>query len=565
MSRHYFTALAKALSQEAQTGATDETKRVRVWHGVYGLRGQPGRYILRIRIPAGTLTPEQLDTIAGLAEQSGWETGAHLTTRQGVEIAGVAAAAVVPFLQQIEAAGLTTLRTGGPVVRGVVCCPLSGVAADEIFDVTPHALAADRYLREHTAFQQLPRKIKISFEGCPHDHVRTLVSDIGVRAVRRGGQDGFGIVVGGGLGASPKTALVLEQFIPTLDLFPVLEAIVRVFDRHGHRENRARARLKWLLADWGIEKFRGEVLAELTRFGVEWQSGTVTLPQLVPGRPASDALASGKIPDGQAEAFQTWRKSNIRLQKQRGFTAVFVRCPLGDLLPAQLRLLAGATRKYAGGIRTSIDQNVVLRWVREESLPDLFEFLQMGDLAGDSVGQLPDITRCVGTTACLSAITNPRSAAQTIASAIATELAADPALRGLRIRISGCPNSCGHHHAADIGLFGVSKRLNGRLAPHYAVLLGGADSGEAFGTRAIEIPAFRLAEAIEKVLRFYRAERETDESFSSFIGRVGLPRARQLLEPFTHPPVAEIEPAAYRDLGTDQDFLVGARGGECAA
>jgi sulfite reductase beta subunit-like hemoprotein len=565
MSERHFTALAEALSQEAQTGATDETKRVRVWHGVYSLRGRPGRYIVRIRIPAGALTPAQLETIASLAEQYHWPEGAHLTTRQGVEIAGVAPAAVVPFLQQIEAAALTTLRTGGPVVRGVVCCPLSGVAADEIFDVTPYALAADRFLREHAAFQKLPRKIKISFEGCPHDHVRALVSDIGVRAVRRGGQDGFGIVVGGGLGASPKTALVLEQFIPALDLFPVLEAIVRVFDRHGHRDNRARARLKWLLADWGIEKFRGEVLAELTRFGVEWQSGKVTLPHIAPGRPAGDALQAGKIPDGQADAFQAWRKSNVPLQKQRGFAAVFVRCPLGDLLPAQLRLLAGAARKYAGGIRTSIDQNVVLPWVREESLPDLYVLLQTGNLADDGAGQLPDITRCVGATACLSAITNPRSAAQTIASAIATELAADPALRGLRIRISGCHNSCGHHHAADIGLFGVSKRINGRPAPHYALLLGGANSGEAFGARAIEIPAYRLAEAIEKVLRFYRAERETDESFSSFIGRVGLPRARQLLEPFTHPPAADSEPAAYRDLGANQDFQVGARGGECAA
>ena len=153
-------------------------------------RGQPGRYIVRIRIPAGILTPAQLEVIAGLTEQSKWQTGAHLTTRQGIEIAGVPAGQVTTFLRGIEDAGLTTLRTGGPVVRGVVCCPLSGVAADEVFDVTPYALAADRHLREHGAFQQLPRKIKISFESCPHYHVRTLVSDIGVRAVRRGEQEG---------------------------------------------------------------------------------------------------------------------------------------------------------------------------------------------------------------------------------------------------------------------------------------------------------------------------------------------------------------------------------------
>jgi sulfite reductase beta subunit-like hemoprotein len=442
---------------------------------------------------------------------------------------------------------------------------LSGVAADEVFDVTPYALAADRHLREHGAFQQLPRKIKISFESCPHDHVRTLVSDIGVRAVRRGEQEGFGIVVGGGLGASPKTASVLEEFIPRGDLFPVLKAILRVFNRHGQRDNRARARLKWLLAEWGLEKFRSEVLAELARFAQEWQSGTVSLPRVVEEQPPAGASKSATIPDGQAGAFQVWRESNTQIQKQPGFAAVFVRCPLGDLLPAQLRLVAEAARKFAGGVRTSIDQNLVLRWVREDSLPELYEFLRKAHLADDGVGQLPDITRCVGATACLSAITNSRSAAEAVASAVAKELAADPVLRHLRIRISGCPNSCGHHHAADIGLFGVSKRINGRPVPHYALLLGGADSGEVFGARAIEIPAFRLSLAVEELLRLYRAQRAPDESFSALLGRIGPSRVRELLEPLTQVPAPEIEPAAYRDLGADRDFSVGAHGGECAA
>jgi sulfite reductase beta subunit-like hemoprotein len=178
---------------------------------------------------------------------------------------------------------------------------------------------------------------------------------------------------------------------------------------------------------------------------------------------------------------------------------------------------------------------------------------------------LPDITRCVGATACLSAITNPRPAAEAVAAAVAAELAGDPALRHLRIRISGCPNSCSHHHIADIGLFGVSKRINGRPVPHYAMLLGGADSGEAFGARAIESPAIRLSRAVEQVLRLYRAQRATDESFSAFLGRIGLSRVRELFEPLTQVPAPEIEPAAYRDLGADRDFSVGAQGGECAA
>ena len=149
--------------------------------------GKAGQYIIRIRIPAGVLTTDQLETVAALTEQSGWEAGAHLTTRQGIEIAGLPAVEIPAALEQLEDAGLTTLRTGGPFVRGVVACPFSGVARDEIFDVTPFALAVDRYFREHADFQKLPRKIKISFDGCAHDHVRTLVSDIGVRAVRQDG------------------------------------------------------------------------------------------------------------------------------------------------------------------------------------------------------------------------------------------------------------------------------------------------------------------------------------------------------------------------------------------
>jgi len=289
------------------------------------------------------------------------------------------------------------------------------------------------------------------------------------------------------------------------------------------------------------------------------------LPRVVEEPPPAGASESATIPNGQAGAFQAWRESNTQIQKQPGFAVVYVRCPLGDLLPAQLRIVAEAARKFAGGVRTSIDQNLVLRWVREDSLPELYEFLHTARLADDGVGQLPDITRCVGTTACPSAITNPRSAAEAVALAVATELLADPVLRHLRIRISGCPNSCGHHHAADIGLFGVSKRINGRPVPHYAMLLGGANSGEAFGARAIEVPAFRLSLAVEQVLQLYRAQRATDESFSAFLGRIGLSRVRELLEPLTQALAPGIEPAAYRDLGADLDFSVGAQGGECAA
>jgi sulfite reductase beta subunit-like hemoprotein len=533
-----------------------------VSHGIYSLRGKAGQYIIRIRIPAGVLTAEQLDVVASLTEQSGWEAGAHLTTRQGIEIAGLPALEIPAALERLESVGLTTLRTGGPFVRGVVACPFSGVARDEVFDVTSFALATDRYFSEHADFQKLPRKIKLSFEGCAHDHVRTLVSDIGVRAVRRDGAKEFRITIGGGLGASPKTALVLEEFVLAEKLFTSIEAVLRVFNRHGYRENRARARLKWLLADWGIEKFREAVRAELKGADTEWQTFSGSLPEIVELKPAAGRGAKSASTDA---GFQAWRESNVHPQRQNGFVSVLIRCPLGDLRPEQLRQIAGAARQFAGGLRTTIEQNILLRWLPEDLLPELYQSLQRGALAGASAEQLPDITRCVGATACLMAITNPRPAAEAIITVLEKELAADPSLRDLRIRISGCQNSCGHHHASDIGLFGVSKNFHNRQVPHYALLLGGVSSAETFGARVLEIPALNVAQAIREVVGFFQAERQPAEKFSAYVSRVGLPVWKQRLEPLTQVSSPTEQPAFYRDLGSTQPFVVGARGGECAA
>jgi len=556
-----FQQLEQSLRTESESGLTDETKSIRVRHGIYSLRGQPGRYVVRIRVPAGILTADQLETVAALTAAAGWEEGAHLTTRQGIEIAGVPAARVVDFLRRLEEVGLTTACTGGNVVRGVVCCPLAGVASGEIFDVTPFALAADRHFREHPDFQRMPRKIKIAFEGCAHDHVRTLVADIGVLASIKDGQKGFRIVIGGGLGASPKTAQVFEEFIPVGRLFVTLEAVLRIFDRHGDRNNRAHARLKWLLADWGIEHLRSEITAERTLL-LSQNAPSVILPPVAEERGPANATAAIS---NRPAAYEAWRQSNVRPQRQPGFAAVFVRCPLGDLQPAQLLRVAEAARQFAGGIRTSIDQNLVLRWVPESALPALHEFLSPADLAGYCAEQLLDVTRCVGAVACLSAITNPKPAAEKIVATIEKNLARDSLLRGLRIRVSGCPNSCSHHHAADIGLYGVSRQIHGRPVPHYVLLLGGASSAEAFGARVTEIPALRVAEAVEQTLELYQTERASGENFAAFVNRVGLARLRHRLEPLTRVDEPEAEPALYRDLGASRQFKVEAKRGECAA
>lgn len=556
-----------AIRCEERVGLTSETKHVRVRRGVYSMRGQPGRYVLRIRVPAGILTADQLDVVADLIERYAGLGVAHFTTRQGIEIADVPGQEVGGILHRLDAAGLTTRRTGGNVVRNVVCCPLAGVSPEECFDITPYALATDRFFRDAPAYQQLPRKVKIAFEGCPEDHARIAIADIGLHARRDHGGLGFRISVGGGLGATPMVGQPLEHFTSAGALFPTLEAILRVFDRCGNRENRARARLKWLIKDWGIERFREAVFSERARIRPDDErSGlerVVASEELLHESPPP--AGTGTANSSELEASKEWRVANVRPQKQQGFVAVFVRCPLGDLRPLQLRRLAAAARNFSGGIRTTIEQNLLLRWVPQAALPELYTFLGPTDLASCCTEQIMDITRCVGAESCLSAITSPKAAARAVAAILSEGLYQEPTLRPLRIRISGCPNACGHHHAADIGLFGHAKRFHGRAVPHYAILLGGVSSGRIFGRRMINIPACRVGQAVERVLKLYVNGRDEEEPFASFVERIGIPALRPHLEDLTRIPPPEQDPECYRDLDAEREFVVQAREGECAA
>lgn len=558
-------AVAQAIQQEAQSGVTDATRSPRVRRGVYSMRDKTGFYMIRTRIPAGLITPEQLEAIATVAEEVAWPLGVHLTTRQGLEIPGAPADKVVSILQRLETRGITTYLTGGNAVRAVVSCPLSGVTPDEVFDVTPHALATDRYFHNKEAFQQMGRKFKIAFDGCQHDdHVRTLATDLGARAATQAGRRGFTVVVGGGLGATPKIAHPLEAFTAEEDLFSTIEAVLRVFARHGNRENRARARLKWLIEEKGIEWFRAEVLKERALVVQEGGLPAPSWPVIAESlSKASEVLATETAPTDAA--YELWKATNVHAQKQTGLVTVWVRVPHGDLLVSQLRQIAAIAKRFAGGLRFSIEQDIVLRHVAEAALPALYAALQQAELSACCAGQLADITRCAGSDTCLSALTNSRGAANNIAKAISGDLAQDPVLKNLRVRVSGCPNSCSHHHAADIGVFGLSKQYFGRSVPHYALVLGGNHSGGAAGIRVIEVPALRVGQAVKATLLYYRSERATDETFTAFVQRVGAEALQKKLVALAQVPPPEKAPACYRDLGADGDFRIGAKRGECAA
>jgi sulfite reductase beta subunit-like hemoprotein len=517
------------LIEQRRRGAVDEEdfRRFRLQHGVYGIRGQTDVQMVRVRIPYGALAAAQLECLGEIAEMFARGIG-HITTRQDVQFHWVPLDVVPQVLRRLVEVGLTTREAGGNIVRNVTACPLAGVCATERFDVTLYAAALSRRLLRNPVCQALPRKFKIAFSGCAVDCAMTGIHDIGavatVQAENGAARRGFRLYLGGGLGPAPHAAQLLEPFTPVEDLILTAEAIVRVFDRLGNRRNRARARMKFLVEDLGIEEFRRLVLEERR---VVWASQPGALPsvpevtQSAPAPVAEVPVSSRPIPPG----FEAWCKSNVVQQKQAGFCTAFVTVPGGDLTANQFRALAALARQFPGSeIRATMAQNIVLRWVREEWLPGLYATLVDAGLGQPGVHSIADVVGCPGADTCNLAVTYSHRLALELSRQLAERpdifLAED--LKGVTIKVSGCPNACGQHHIAAIGLYGAVRRVDGYQVPHYQLLLGGeVRDGEAiFGESVMRIPARRVPEAIFRLIERYRAERVNGETFLSWVRRM---------------------------------------------
>lgn len=558
---------------EAGAGDPDDFKKFRLENGVYGIRFKMDEHMIRIKIRYGVMTPDQLEAVAEVAEKYTPLKIGHVTTRQAIQLHNIKRRDVPDALRIINESGLTTREACGNTVRNVSACPFAGVSVEEPFDVLPYADALTAYLLRNPVCQNLPRKFKIAFEGCPTDHARVPIHDLGfVAAVRNQNghtERGFKVYVGGGLGGQPFSAQLLEEFMPVELIFATAEAVIRLFDRHGNRKNKNLARIKFVVHNWGIEEFRKQFVAERravlsTRSGLaKWEitRPVESAPLLKPVLPTP-----GIVPPG----FDAWKKTNAIAQKQKGFYTVFVRCPLGDISVQQMRDIAKLSRELNGGrLRTTITQNLVMNWVREEALGEVYKALTKTGLAMAGAELLPDITRCPGSDTCQLAITHSRGLASVLTPVIHEKMAFDPDLKDLTIKISGCPNSCGQHHIADIGFYGNSRNLDGKQVPHYRMLLGGGTvAGEAFfGDAVMQIPARLVAPAVEKLLQFFKAQRQKEEKFRDFVTRVGHNQIKEALNEFTIvPPYAE-KPELYTDLG-DEDgklFKVAVGKGECAS
>lgn len=526
----------------------------------------------RIKIPYGKLSAEQLDTMSELAEEYSDQI-LHITTRQDIQLHFIHIEDTPDLMRRLAATGLTTREACGNTVRNVTACPYAGVCNTESFDVVPYADAATFFLLGHPDTQDFGRKFKVAFSGCKDEPCGlTNLHDAGAIARTRivDGQvkRGFEFTVGGGLGAVPYNASPFDDFLPEEELLPMIQAVCRVFARLGERENRARARLKFVVKKLGIEEFKRLVLEEraLLRPDERWTKFLADL-HVTDEKPlkAGAALGPGPYPDG----FDAWRASNVRSQSQAGYSTAKITLPLGDFTPAQGRLMADLARRYTGvSMRATVEQNLLFRWVVDADLPAFYRELAEVSLQQAGADGITDVTSCPGTDTCKLGISSSRGLATELHKQLTVlSSSMDPAAKELHIKCSGCSNSCGQHHIADLGFLGVSRNVNGRRVPHFQLVIGGQYKNNAgsYGLAIGAIPSKRVPEAVKTLTDRFVNEKQPGETFQMFVGRIGKKEIRKLVDRLNVLPTYEQDPSFYSDWGDPREYTIGDLGvGECA-
>ena len=543
----------------------DQLRPFRLKHGIYGQR-QAGFQMVRVKVPSGILNAVQLRTLAEIAET--YSTGrGHVTTRENVQFHFVKMENVPAIMRSLADAGLTTREACGNTVRNVTSCPLAGVCPTESFDVTPHALATTRFFLRHPEFHDLPRKFKIAFSGCANDGncAAAGIHDIGLIAQVRGsngtGKRGFKVLVGGGLGSLPTEAATLTDFLPEEELIPAMEAVLRVFKEHGNYKNKLKARMKFVLRDKGIEEFRRLVAEKRKQVTTPAEVVKVPTPVQPPLVQLQPAPASG---NGASPAFERWQHHNVQPQRQPGFAVVWIKLPAGTVLTRQFLGLAGLLDKHGlSAVRIAISQDLVIPWTPLDRLQEIYKDLAALDLATPGARTIADVTGCPGATTCNLGITRSLTLAELLAQEFAEET--DPEVHKVRIKISGCPNSCGQHHIADIGLYGNARRVGEKQAPYYQLMLGGKISadGVQFARQIVPLPAKRIPAALKALLEFYKNDRTEGESFRTWVVRTSDEAVISKLQPFVA--ATDDEDDLFIDWGDNETYSLKLGRGECAA
>ena len=564
----------------------DDFRRFRLQHGAYGSRLRPDYSMIRIKIPSGEITPDQLEKIANLSEAFSIGS-AHVSTRQNIQLHWVQLEDVSEVMRGLVEVGLTTREACGNTVRNVMCSHFAGVCPDEVFDATPYSTAIAKFLLRNPMSQNLPRKFKINF-GCCNKHGLVRIADIGLVPDLKDGKKGFRIYLGGGLGAASFIGHLLEDFTFEEQLLSTCMATIRLFDRLGNRDNMARNRMRYLVNEIGWEKFQKMVLKERTIVEMTISEFTKNLYQVHFNDsyvPINKSTKFNKLPIVEtnistiSNGYDRWLHTNVVPQKQEGYFTIFITLGAGDITANQLRSLASLIRKFSSEsiARNTPQQNFAIRYIYANDLPDVYKKLMAIGLANPGALTITSAVGCSGTTSCNLAITNSHRLAKEVQRTL-LELGfdVDNDLRNSTIKISGCPNSCGQHEIATIGFFGGAARIENSMAPVYTMLFGGNGYEDGkLGKAIMRVPAKRVIEVIQKIVELYKTEKSSSETLDMWIDRIinsngsgnikNIDDIKTLLTPVTQLPPFEEGQEFYQDYGNDIKFVAKTARGECAA
>jgi sulfite reductase beta subunit-like hemoprotein len=568
----------------------DQWRVFRLVRGTYGQRQSEDAQMLRVKIPQGVLTGAQLEALGDVADLYSRGFG-HITTRQNVQFHFMKLHDVELAMRRLAEAGLTTREACGNSVRNVTACHFAGVAADELFDVTPYAEALTRYLLRHPLSSKLPRKFKIGFEGCAEDHTKTGINDLGFRATSsEDGARGFRITVAGGTAILCRSGFVLHEFVPTAEIYDVADAVLRVFAEFGDYQHKQRNRLKFLIKSMGWDRWLAEYRRHLAVVQAEPRRERPFDPDRVssegppdwPAPPLDTRSIDARAASAQIRGTGTrpsllpvtndteeqWLKTNVKAQRQAGYSIAIVTVPLGDLTAPQFRIVADLAAAYGDGtVRVTVEQNLVFRWVRTNRLHDFYSAITAARLNYSGHGTIADVVSCPGAESCRLAVTQSRGLGRLLGDHLREHSEVAAAAGPGDIKISGCPNGCGQHHIAGIGFQGSIRRLGDRPVPQYFVMVGGSADGEnaRFGRVAAKIPARRAPEAVDRLVQFYVAERRNGERLAEFFMRADATRVKTVLADLEQLREADARPEDFIDLAEDQEFAPVVMDGECSA
>ncbi len=570
----------------------DEWRAYRLLRGTYGQRQPEAVHMIRVKIPQGLLVADQLDALADVADRYSRGFG-HITTRQNLQFHFVPLASVEDAMRRLAEAGLTTREACGNSVRNITCCQYAGVAADEAFDITPYSEALTRYFLRHPLASSLPRKFKVAFEGCPEDHAKAAINDIGWFARVVDGKRGFRVVIGGGTAIMCTPGKPLFDFLPVEEMFNVGEAVLRVFHALGDYKHKARNRMKFLIKAMGWDKWQdtffdtyahvqaeggkplpAELLAPVDEPAPAWTRPVPPSAEEVARRVLGAELRGPGIrPDTKpdltptTDAYARWARTNVLLQKQPGFVTAIVTVPLGDLTGAQIRVLADLSRAYGdGAVRVTAVQNLIIRWVPADETQELYRRLAAAGLGLGGADTVSDVTSCPGAESCKLAVTQSRGLGKTLELHLREDSTVSDRAPRIDVKVSGCPNGCGQHHIAGIGFQGSLRKVGDQPVPQYFVMVGGGVSNASarFGKVIAKVPARRCTTALDRLLALYAAERRPDESGEAFFQRAEIPRLKALLADLEVMTPETATPDDFIDLAETHAFKPETMDGECA-